>query len=70
MSDLYWLMDEQMARLAPFLRELWSTEGYDRHVLSGIIFVRRNGFRWGDAPYLKAHCTASSLRAYCGSSAA
>jgi len=44
MSDLFWLTDEQMAKLAPFPRV------DDRRVLSGIIFINRNGLRWRDAP--------------------
>jgi transposase len=51
MSDLYWLTDEQMARL-----ELYFPKSHgkprvdDRRVLSGIVFVNRNGLRWCDAP--------------------
>ena len=51
MSDLYWLTDEQMARLAPFFpRSHGRPRVNDRRVLSGIIFVNRNGLRWRDAP--------------------
>ncbi len=51
MSDLYWLTDEQMARLESFFP--WSHGRPcvdDRRVLSGINFVNRNGLRWRDAP--------------------
>ena len=51
MSDLYWLTDEQMARLRPhFPRSHGKPRVDDRRVLSGIIFVNRNGLRWRDAP--------------------
>jgi transposase len=97
MSNLYWLTDEQMERLKPFFPKSHGKPRVDdRRVLSGIIFINRNGLRWCDAPreygppktlynrwkrwgdmgegteqktimidatYLKAHRTASSLRA-------
>jgi transposase len=51
MSDLYWLTDEQMARLVPFFPKSHGRPRVDdRRVLSGIIFVNRNGLRWRDAP--------------------
>nr|WP_313454539.1 IS5 family transposase [Brevundimonas sp.] len=51
MSDLYWLTDEQMARLEPFFPKSHGRPRVDdRRVLSGIIFVNRNGLRWRDAP--------------------
>lgn len=51
MSDLYWLTDEQMARLQPFFPKSHGRPHVDdRRVLSGIIFVNRNGLRWRDAP--------------------
>jgi transposase len=51
MSDLFWLTYEQMARLQPFfLRSHGRPRVDDRRVLSGIIFVNRNGLRWRDAP--------------------
>ena len=90
MSNLFWLTDEQMERLRPFFPKSHGKPRVDdRRVLSGIIFINRNGLRWCDAPleygprmmeglasesteqktvmidatYLKAHRTASSLRA-------
>jgi len=46
MSDLFWLMD----RLRPFFpKSHGSPRVDDRRVLSGIIFVNRNGMRWRDA---------------------
>ena len=51
MSDLFWLTDEQMARLEPFFpKSHGRPRADDRRVLSGIIFVNRNGLRWRDAP--------------------
>jgi transposase len=51
MSDLYWLTDEQMAKLAPFFPKSHGKPRVDyRRVLSGIIFINRNGLRWRDAP--------------------
>jgi transposase len=51
MSDLFWLTDEQMARLQPFFpRSHGRPRVDDRRVLSGIIFINRNGLRWRDAP--------------------
>ncbi len=51
MSDLYWLTHEQMARLEPYFPKSHGRPRVDdRRVLSGIIFVNRNGLRWRDAP--------------------
>lgn len=50
-SDLYWLTDEQMARLESYFPKSHGKPRVDdRRVLSGIIFVSRNGLRWRDAP--------------------
>jgi transposase len=51
MSNLYWLTDEQMARLKPFFPKSHGVPRVDdRRVLSGIIFINRNGLQWSDAP--------------------
>lgn len=51
MRDLFWLTDEQIALLEPlFPRSHGRPRVDDRRVLSGIIFVNRNGLRWRDAP--------------------
>lgn len=51
MSNVFWLRDEQMARLKPFFHKSHGKPRVDdRRVLSGIIFVNRNGLRWTDAP--------------------
>lgn len=51
MSSLYWLSDAQMERLKPFFPKSHGKPRVDdRRVLSGIIFINRNGLRWCDAP--------------------
>lgn len=51
MSNLFWLSDEQMARLRPFFPKSHGKPRVDdRRVLGGIIFINRNGLRWSDAP--------------------
>jgi transposase len=51
MSDLFWLSDAQMARLEPYFPKSHGKPSVDdRRVLSGIIFINRNGLRWRDAP--------------------
>ena len=51
MSDLFWLSDAQMARLEPFFPKSQGKPRVDnRRVLSGLIFINRNGLRWRDAP--------------------
>ena len=51
MSDLFWLTDAQMARLAPFFPKSHGKPRVDdKRVLSGIIFINRYGLRWRDAP--------------------
>ena len=47
----FWLTDAQMARLQPFFPKSHGKPRVDdRRVLSGIIFINRNGLRWCDAP--------------------
>jgi transposase len=51
LSHLYWLTEEQMARRRPyFAKSHGKPRADDRRVLSGIVFVNRNGLRWCDAP--------------------
>ena len=51
MSDLFWLTETQMARLRPFFpKSRGRPRVDDSRVLSGIIFINRNGLRWRDAP--------------------
>ena len=51
MSDLFWLTEAQVARLEPYFPKSHGKPRVDdRRVLSGIIFINRNGLRWRDAP--------------------
>ena len=51
MSDLIWLSDQQMARIQPYFPLSHGVPRVDdRRIVSGIIFVIRNGLRWRDAP--------------------
>ena len=51
MSDLIWLSDAQMERIKPYFPLSHGDPRVDdRRVISGIIFVIRNGCRWRDAP--------------------
>ena len=47
----FWLKDDQMKILMPFLPENKGRQRTDdRRVLSGIIYIKSNGLRWKDAP--------------------
>ena len=51
MADLIWLSEAQMRRIEPhFPLSHGIPRVDDRRVISGIIFVIRNGLRWCDAP--------------------
>ena len=51
MGDLIWLSDTQMRRIEPYFPLSHGVPRVDdRKVISGIIFVIRNGLRWRDAP--------------------
>ena len=51
MSDLIWFSEAQMRRIEPYFPLSHGVSRVDdRRVLSGIIFVIRNGLRWRDAP--------------------
>lgn len=51
MSDLFWLSEAQMRRIEPYFPLSHGVARVDdRRVISGIIFVIRNGLRWRDAP--------------------
>jgi len=51
MSDLFWLSPAQMHRIEPYCPLSHGVARVDdRRVISGIIFVIRNGLRWRDAP--------------------
>ena len=51
MRDLFWLSEQQLARIEPYFPLAHGVPRVDdRRVVSGIIFVIRNGLRWRDAP--------------------
>ena len=51
MRDLYLLTDAQMVRLTPYFPMSHGKPRVDgRRLLSGIVFVNRNGLSWQDAP--------------------
>ena len=51
MRDLFWLSEEQLARIKPFFPLAHGVPRVDdRKVISGIIFVIKNGLRWREAP--------------------
>ncbi len=51
MSDYFWLSEAKMERLRPhFPKSRGKPKVDDRRVLSGIIYVLRNGLQWRDAP--------------------
>jgi transposase len=57
-QELFWLSDEQWARIEPHLpRDVRGVErADDRRVISGIMHVLRCGCRWCDCP-----CAATNL---------
>ena len=51
MSSVWLLSEAQMRRIAPFFPLSHGVPRVDdRRVISGIIFVLKNGLRWRDAP--------------------
>ena len=51
MDELFWLTSEQMERLRPFFpKSRGRPRVDDLRVLSGIIFIQRNGLMWKHAP--------------------
>lgn len=51
MSDLFWLSQDQLAKIEPYFPLAHGVPRVDdRRVVSGIIFVIKNGLRWRDAP--------------------
>lgn len=51
MSELWLLSEAQMRRIEPYFPLLQDIPRVDdRRIVSGIIFVIRNGLRWRDAP--------------------
>jgi transposase len=51
MGDLFLLSERQMARISPFFPLSHGVRRVDdRRVVSGIVYVIRNGLQWKDAP--------------------
>ncbi|VAW24659.1 Mobile element protein [hydrothermal vent metagenome] len=51
MSDLFWLSEQQLLKIERYFPLSHGVPRVDdRRVVSGIIFVIRNGLRWRDAP--------------------
>ena len=51
MSDLFLLSERQMARISPYFPLAHGVPRVnDRRVVSGIVYVIRNGLQWKDAP--------------------
>lgn len=51
MSELFWLSEGELSRIEPYFPLAHGVPHVDdRRVVSGIIFVIRNGLRWRDAP--------------------
>ncbi len=51
MTDLLWLTDRQLDLIKPYFPLSHGVPRVDdRRVISGIVFVIRNGLRWRDAP--------------------
>ena len=51
MNNLYWLNEDQMARLRPYFPKSHGVPRVDdRRVLSGIILFNSKGLRWRDVP--------------------
>ncbi len=51
MRDLFWLSEAQVERFRPFFpKSRGKPRVDDRRVLSGIIYIHRNGLMWKHAP--------------------
>lgn len=51
MSDLFWLSEAQILQIKPYFPLSHGVPRVDdRRIVSGIIFVIRNGLRWRDVP--------------------
>ena len=51
MTDLFWLSGAQLERIEPYFPLSHGVPRVDDHrVVSGIVFVIKNGLRWRDAP--------------------
>jgi len=63
MGDLFLLSERQMARISPhFPLSHGVPRVDDRRVVSGIVYVIRNGLRWKDAPAARSASGRLGLR--------
>ena len=67
MVDLFLLSEAQMRRIEPFFPLSHGIPRVDdRRVISGIVFVIRNGLRWRDAPRDYGPHRPSTIGSYAG----
>ena len=67
MTDLFWLSHEQLERIKPYFPlSRGAQRADDLKVISGIVFVIKNGLRWRDA---RPRTTARTRRCTTASSA-
>jgi transposase len=68
---LFWLSDEQWARIEPHLpTDVRGVERVDdRRVISGIVHVLKSGCRWCDCPEADGPYTTITTASYAGRSA-
>ena len=66
MTDMFLLSEAQMRRIEPFFPLSHGVpRGDDRRVISGIVFVIRNGLRWRDAPCAQVVYAYGQITAVC-----
>jgi transposase len=71
MSDLMLLSEAQMRRIKPYFPLSHGLPRVDdRLILSGIIFVLRNGMRWRDAPESMVRTRRSIIASSAGAGSA
>ena len=67
MADLFLLNERQMARLSPHFPLAHGVPRVDdRRVVSGIVYVIRNGLQWKDAPIHSSRQSASQQQSSSG----
>ncbi len=71
MGDLFLLSERQMARISPhFPLSHGVPRVDDRRVVSGIVYVIRNGLQWKDAPRSMARTRRSTTASSAGAGSA
>ena len=67
MPDLFLLSERQMARISPFFPLAYGVPRVDdRRVVSGIVYVIRNGLQWKDAPGTTVRTRRSTIASSAG----